>query len=168
MVSTMESNEAGPALRDLERAEAAPYVDYPATPTWYPLAAGVWFSVFVFTFAIGVGHWLTSEPTSAAQSIGFSATMMTLVAIEVAFFSWYFKTYGAVPSLRGNAPPEIRDAFRRYFVGVGIVVALLIVAAVLAGPFGGALAALVLITAGAWLYERHYEAAAEAVKARLR
>lgn len=163
----MESNEVAPALRDLERAEAAPYVDYPATPTWYPLAAGVWFSVFVYAFAIGVGHWLTSEPTSAAQAIGFSATMMILVAIEVAFFNWYFTSYGAVPSLRGNAPPEIRDAFRRYFVGLGIVVPVIIVAAVLAGPLGGAMVALVLVTGGAWLYERRYEVAAEAVKARL-
>lgn len=40
-LSTMESDEARELLKVAERAEAAPYLDYPPTPWWYyPVVGG--------------------------------------------------------------------------------------------------------------------------------
>ena len=39
----MESNEsARDLLREADRAEAAPWVDFPPTPAWYPASVGIW------------------------------------------------------------------------------------------------------------------------------
>jgi hypothetical protein len=153
MLSTMEStNRAQDLLREADRAEAAPWVEFPPTPGWYPPAVGAWGAAVVL--ALGVLDGALS-----------GITVVVLALLEVGFIRWYRRYRGTMPT--GSMPREMRTA------------ALLFVAAVLALVVGaGALvmtghawlgAALVLVvgTAVVWWYERAYAAGAARVRARL-
>jgi hypothetical protein len=153
MVSVVESDfDPRRDLAEAERAAAAPYVDYPRTPTWYPPAVGVWAAALVAVLGVE-GHTLRS------------AGLAALLVLEALFLAWYRRKRGVMPNLRG-APREIAREMRWYVVGAVVVVA------VVGGAFAvssllAAAVALVLVTVGVAAYERRYEAAAARTRDRL-
>ncbi|HTW16309.1 MAG TPA: hypothetical protein VMF51_14335 [Nocardioides sp.] len=151
----MESDRLDPreARRIAERAEAAPFVDYPPTPWWYAPAAGLWAGSF--TLLAGVRE-------HGLAVLG----LLALVAVESAFLAWYSRYHGAFPSLR-RAPREFRPAFARYFVGLALVLLLVVGAWVAWGVFVAAVVAAVSVAAGLALYERTYARAAARTRDRL-
>ena len=155
MVSDMESTSPGQQLAAAERAAAAPYVDYPPTPRWYPPVVGAWSAALVAALTMLDGHPVLR-----------GLTLVVLVALEGVFLGWYRVHRGTMPSLR-HAPREIDAEFRRYLVGVVVVVGAVVAAALLLPDVVAPVLALVLVTAGAAAYERRYARAAEATRARL-
>ncbi|MCW2757949.1 MAG: hypothetical protein JWO46_1695 [Nocardioidaceae bacterium] len=160
-VSNMESKEtAAQQLRDLERAEAAPYIDYPPTPRWYPPAGGVFaLALFAHLYAVLVHSW---------GGIVASLSLAALVAVELGFLYWYSRYHGALPA-PGRTPPvaEICRAYGQFLVGFVVLVVLVTGVTFLAGPIGGGVATFVLAAGGLLLYERAYASAARAARERL-
>jgi hypothetical protein len=147
-LSSMESvHEAQAALAVAERASAAPYVDYPPTPKWYPFVVGAWCALMVLAL-----HGLSTDTAV------FVPVVVALVAAEGAFIAWYRRYRKTMPTLR-NAPPEINAAFRRYFAGCVAVLAVCAGTWVLLGPAVCAAVTFVLVSAGLWRYEHDYAAA---------
>ena len=142
-------------LAEAERAASAPYVDYPPTPKWYPPAAGLWAAGFTLTVTAA---W--------RRPVIFVPAIVALLALEALFLVWYRRYRRTMPDLRA-APVEFRSEFRRYAVGLVGVVAAVVVAAWLTGPWAAAATTFVLVTVGVLLYERRYAAAATATHARL-
>ena len=141
----------------LERAEAAPYVNYPKTPGWYSPAVGLWMAALIGAF--------TWWRVSAALFVG---SLVALVALEFWFITWLRRRHGAMPMPGHGTPPrEIGAIWVRFFVAVPVVVALIALAWWLGGVPAGAGTAFVLVTAGLWYYERRYAAAAAEVRKRL-
>jgi hypothetical protein len=156
MLADMESyTEARTALAAAERAGAAPYVDYPATPKWYPPAVGAWLALMILAC-----HGASQRPAV------FIPVVVGLIAAEGAFFAWYRRRWQTWPSMR-NAPKEINAAYRRYAVGATLAIAAGIGVYALLGPYAAAAAAFVLVTLGLALYERDYARAAAATRRRL-
>jgi hypothetical protein len=156
MLDFMESSLAG-QVRDLERAEAAPYVQMPPSPWWVPPLFGAWFAGYVGTFA----WWRENE-------LGFIVAMLALCGGMGAFVGWLARRFGAFPMPgRGTPPPEIRREYRRY--ATGAVATAVLVAAVMwwAGVAVAAGVAFVSVTLGLSLYQARYERAAAAVRERL-
>ncbi|MEZ0577877.1 hypothetical protein [Nocardioides sp. MH1] len=150
----MESNaDAADALRQAERAAAAPYIDYPPTPAWYPPATGLWAAAFCLATAIP-----SDDPTRAA-ALGL------LVVLELGFVAWYRRYRGTWP--RGRAPQEVRSVMRAFVVGAVAVVALVGALLWRTTPWLSAVVALVVVTAAIALYERAYSSAAARARARL-
>ena len=142
-------------LADAERAAAAPYVDYPPTPRWYPVAAGLWAAGLTLTVTAAWGRPLIFVPAIAV-----------LLVVEALFLVWYRRYRRTMPDLRA-APVELRSEFRRFAVGVVGVVAAVVIAEWLAGPWMAAVTTFVAVAAGVLLYERRYATAAAATRARL-
>ena len=141
----------------LERAEAAPYVNYPKTPGWYSPAVGLWMAALIGAF--------TWWRVSAALFVG---SLVALVALEFWFITWMRRRHGAMPMPGHGTPPrEIGAIWVRFFVAVPVVVALIALAWWLGGVPAGAGTAFVLVTAGLWYYERRYAVAAAEVRERL-
>ncbi len=152
MVSIMESNEIRAALQGAERAEAAPWVDYPPTPRWYPLATGIWAAALTISFQI-------------EQSMVRALVVIALVGVELAFIGWYRRYRGTMPS--GKAPQEFRPAINRFAFG-NVLTASVVVAISLAGlPWLAAVIALLVVTATFTWYERAYAGAAQRARERL-
>lgn len=141
----------------VERAEAAPYVDYPPTPWWYFPSVGLWAAALIAAFA-----WWREN------TVLFIGTIVVLVALEGAFIAWMSRRHGALPMPgRGTPPAEIAVVWRGYFAGVAVVVAVVGLVWWLAGPPVAAPVTFVLVTAGLVLYERRYAVAAAKVRERL-
>ncbi|WP_328991421.1 hypothetical protein OG394_34630 [Kribbella sp. NBC_01245] len=152
----MES-DAREQLAMVERAEAAPYVDYPPTPWWYFPSVGLWAAALIAAFA-----WWREN------TVLFIGTIVVLVALEGAFIAWMSRRHGALPMPgRGTPPAEIAVVWRGYFAGVAVVVAVVGLVWWLAGPPVAAPVTFVLVTAGLVLYERRYAVAAAKVRERL-
>lgn len=140
---------------EAERAEAAPWTDYPPTPRWYPPSVGLWAAAMTAAFTM-------------LDGVARMVTIVVLIALEIGFLAWYRRYRGTMPSgLLRSMPTEIAGAARHYLVAI-TVVALLVLAAGLLGPgwLGPALA-LVGVTAVLARYETTYAAAAAATRARL-
>jgi uncharacterized membrane protein len=142
-------------LAEAERAAAAPYLDYPPSPRWFPPAAGLWAAALVL-----VGSAFAEQPALAI------AGLVALFAAESAYLRWHRHRSQTMPKVRG-APVEIRPALRRYFLGVAVLLVAGVVAYVLAGALVAAAAAFVSVTVGLALYERAYSRAAAAARRRL-
>jgi hypothetical protein len=156
MVANMESDQdPRQLLAEAERAAAAPFIDYPPTPRWYAPVVGAWAAAMVLTIGAMADHKLVAVPV-----------LVLLIALEGAFFAWY-RHYRKVNPTLTNAPPEIAVAFRRYAVGVVVVVAACVIAFVLGGAIVSAVVAFVTVTGGLVLYERQYAAAAAVTRERL-
>jgi hypothetical protein len=153
----MESEQLDPhdAQRIAERAEAAPYVDYPATPWWYAPAVGLWVAGLLLTLDAMRDHTAVALPA-----------MLVLIGLECAYLGWYTRRHGALPSLR-RPPAEFRGALAGYAVGTVLAVAAITTAWLVAGGPAAAVVALVLVTGGIALYERSYARAAARTRARL-
>ncbi|GEL21900.1 hypothetical protein PSU4_08540 [Pseudonocardia sulfidoxydans NBRC 16205] len=145
------------ALDELERAEAAPYVNYPATPWWHFPLMGLWAGAMVGAFV----WWRES-------ALLFVGAMVVLVAIETAYLVWLSRTHGALPMPgRGTPPAELAPVWRGYFIGVAVVVVGVGLVWWLLGIAAAAVTAFVLVTGGLAEYDRRYERAAARTRARL-
>lgn len=150
----MESNrEVTEAIRQADRAAAAPYVDYPATPGWYPPATGVWAAAFCAAMAIP-----SDNPLRALA-------LVALVAVELAFIAWYRHYRGSWP--RGRAPEEVRRVMTGFVVGAVLVIGLVGLTMWLTTPWIAAAVAFVVVTPAVYWYERAYASAAARTRARL-
>ncbi|MEV4515795.1 hypothetical protein AB0K00_43430 [Dactylosporangium sp. NPDC049525] len=153
----MESDEVREQLALVQRAEAAPYIDYPPTPWWYSPAVGAWVAAM-----IGAVSWWRSD---TALSL---AIVTALIALEGIFLAWMRRRHGALPMPgRGTPPREIAAAWRGYAIAVPVVVLVVALSWWLAGAPVAAGVAFVLVTAGLTVYERRYAAAAAKVRSRL-
>jgi hypothetical protein len=149
----MESDAAAQELvRAAERGEAAPWVDYPPTPGWYPSAVGLWSAALVL--AIGTLD-------GAARPL----VALALVAVELLFLGWYRRYRGTLPS--GWMPRELRPVAALFAVGLVVVVGVAVLVVAIGHPVLAAVATLLLTTPLVWWYERAYAAAAAATRARL-
>ena len=151
----MES-DAREQLQIIERAAAAPYVNYPATPWWYSPLVGLWAAAMIGAFT----WW--RENTAL-----FAASLAILIALEGAFIAWIQRRHGALP-MPGRGTP------RRRSVGSGaatswlpVVAGLIALAWWLGGVPVAAVTAFVVVTAGLAYYERRYAVAAAKVRERL-
>lgn len=157
MVSDMESNRLDPAeaRRIAERAEAAPYVDYPPTPWWYYPVVGAFMAVLAYL-------------TTRTLTGGASATpgVFLLLAGELLFIRWLSRRQGALPSFR-HPPTEFRSVLTRFVVGAVVVVAVVAIAGALGGPLASAATAFVAVTVGLVAYERTFATAADRLRERL-
>ena len=149
----MESNEtARELLREADRAEAAPWVDFPPTPAWYPASVGVWGAALTLALGVLDGMW------------GALATL-ALVLLEVAFLRWYRAYRGTMP--RGAMPQEMRRPALLLATGLVAIVVAAGALVMVGQPWVGAAVVLVSATPLTWWYERAYAAAAEAARVRL-
>lgn len=156
MLSTMESEEARELQRTLERAEAAPYLDYPQLPWWYPAAFGAWFAAMA---ALLLGY--LSDP------FGLLA-LVALIGVEIWFFRWFERKHGAMPwPGKGNPPAEIARIHRAYYIGCFAVLFAVALTWWLLGHWPAVAATFILATGGFWLYDVRFEAVAERVRERL-
>ncbi|WP_121253815.1 hypothetical protein [Nocardioides ferulae] len=143
-------------LRSIERAEAAPFVDYPPTPRWYYPAAGAWFA----------GITATQGLTDDHLAISMVLLVLLLVAFGV-FMGWYSRYRGAMPRFFARTPREMRATFLVYFAGVAAVLGSVWWTLAEVGWAPASALMFVLATTGLWLHERNYEAAAARVRSRL-
>lgn len=156
MVSSMESfYDPRQDLADVERAAAAPYVDYPPTPRWYPASVGLW-----STALVAADGWFRHNTPL------FVATIVLLIATNIAFISWYRRLRGTMPSMR-HAPAEIVREMAWMLVGCVVVVALVALTFATIGTLAACVVTFVLVMSGVAWYERRYARAADAVRARL-
>ncbi|MGC4893433.1 hypothetical protein [Micromonospora sp. DT31] len=158
MLVVMESSFGlSERIREMQRAEAAPYIGMPPSPWWVPPFFGAWFAAYVGAFAF----W-------RENGLAFVVTMMALSAGMGAFLGWLTRRYGALPMPgRGTPPPEIRREFQRYAVGAVVVAGLVACVWWWAGLMAASAAAFALVTAGLSLYQARYERAAAVVRERL-
>jgi hypothetical protein len=147
--------EARTALAVAERAGAAPYIDYPPTPRWYPFVVGAWGALMALAAGLSADHALLG-----------GALLVALVASEGAFLAWYRRYRRVVPSMTG-APREIAAAFRRFLAGAVMVLGACAGVYAWLGPVPAAVFTFCLVTPAVALYERHYAAAAASARARL-
>lgn len=153
----MESNSdraaAAEALKQAERAAAAPYVDYPPTPRWYPAAVALWTAAF---------GWVITLPTDTAyKPIG----MIVLVAAELGFIFWYRRYRGVWPI--GRAPQEVGKVMKGFIVGAVVVIGAIALTFWLGPRWLGVLVGAVLVFGSLTWYEHLYAKAAERDKERL-
>lgn len=158
MVADMEStSDPVDAVRELERAEAAPYVRVPPAPPWVAPAFGAWFAGWVGMWALWDGN-----------RIAFAGASVLLIAVLGGIVRATHGSSGAVPVLgRGTPPPEITRLYRQYVLGCVVVAALVAAVWWWAGTGAATAAALVLVTAGLARYAARYEQAARVVRDRL-
>lgn len=153
----MES-DAHETMAELERAEAAPYIDYRPTPWWVAPYFGLYFVGLVLAFA-----W-TSD---AYRPVYFAILAVLLVSLFVVV-RHIKRRNGALPFPgRGTPPPEIARVYRLYFWSLIPVAAVLLLSFFLLPVPVSAVIAFVTVTAGVVLYDRVYERAAVVVRERL-
>lgn len=94
--------------------------------------------------------------------------LVILSIAEIAFFNWMQRRHGAMPIPgRGRPPAEIGALWRRYYLTLPAI-ALVIAAAWWLGGIGVAASiTFVLVTGGLVFFEKRYERAVGAVRARL-
>ena len=155
MVSIMENIEHAQlreSLRAAERAEVAPWIDYPPTPRWYPPAAALWAAALTLCFGI------ESTPVRGAL-------VAVLVGLELGFIFWYRRYRGAMPA--GKVPPELSRPFYAFLAGnLGIAVGAVAIGRTVAVWPAAAFVLLAVWVSFTW-YERVYERAAARTRARL-
>jgi hypothetical protein len=157
MLANMESDmgDLAAAQRVAERAAAAPYVDYPPTPSWYYPAFGVWVAAYVALLGLREEH-----PVLLVVGI------VGLSAVVGLFIGWYQRYHGAMPRpLRG--PREFRRVYVAYFAGLAVLAGLVAGAWVLVGHAAAVAVAFVGTVVGLYGYERAYAAAASRARERI-
>jgi hypothetical protein len=153
----VESSEAKEQLAAAERGAAAPYVDFPPTPWWYPPVVGAWVAAVIGTFT-----WWREN------AVLFTAVLVALVAAELLFVFWLRRRHGAFPGPGGGTPPaEIAVVRRSFRTALPVIVVLIGLVWWLLGVPAAAGVAFVVVTAGLVRYERRHAEAAARVRERL-
>lgn len=150
----MENNDEMRAqLRAAERAEAAPYVDYPEDPRWAAPAFGGLALLLALTAS------LHDRPV-------FSSLLSMLVVLSVmGYVIWQRRRRGTQPS--GKAPREISQVIWGFVAGA-IVIGFALLSLGYSAPLWLALpVAFVVGTAGLLWFGRAYDRAAARVRERL-
>ena len=148
----MENDEIRDSLRAAERAEAAPWIDYPPTPLWYPPAAGVWAAALTLAFAMESGSLR-------------SLAVLGLVVLELGFLRWYRRYRGAMPS--GVPPRELRPAIAVLLAALAVLIVAIVVVSLAWSVWAAAAVALVGVTVVVAWYERAYATATVRARQRL-
>lgn len=131
------------ALRDVDLAAAAPFVNYPVTEWWYqPMMAS-------FFTAMAAGPLLISQGRGAA---GFGVQAAAIIAVSVFYVAHRAKS-GTSPRMR-SAPDEIKHAYRWCFMAFAGSVAISVAVWMLLGWQLGLCAIFVTTLAATWSYER--------------
>lgn len=152
----MESTQQ--ALREAERAAAAPFIDYPATRWWYPPFMAVAFA------AMATGTALAIELDRGI--LGMALVLLALGAVAL-YMRHYRQRWGTWPRMEA-APREIRGAYRTYFLAVGGALVLSVAAWVTFGWLAGVVTVFLTMLMLFILYERViYPRAAQRVRERL-
>ncbi len=80
-----------------DRAEAAPWTDYPTPPWWYPSAFAGW--------SVALLACLTADDDAIWSDLG----VLVLVLLEVGFLVRMRRSWGTWPRM-GSMPPELHRA----------------------------------------------------------
>lgn len=91
-IETPDREAIAAALREDERAAAAPWVEGPPSPAWYPAACGAWFGAWAWILTSD--HWWSSL---------LLAPLLLLVVLHV---RWERRRRGTSPRWRG-APGDL-------------------------------------------------------------
>lgn len=148
-------NDLARELRDAERAEAAPWTEYPPTPAWFPPLTGVWAALLVL-----------AATTRDTHPIPATIGLVALIIVEFAFIGGYRRHRGVMPSFK-NLPAEFKPAIIQYVIAIVGVFGSTWAAFVFGGIPAAMAASFLSVTALLWWYERVYTAAADAARARL-
>lgn len=148
----MESDDLQHLQRTAERAEAAPWVDFPPTPAWYPPATGTWAAA------------MTAVLAELGGLVGFVA-VVALAAVEAGFLVWYRRYRGTMPN--GAMPAEMRAAATVFTVALVVLVTALFGLSQLFATWVPVVVAFAAVTALTTWYERAYADGAARVRARL-
>jgi hypothetical protein len=140
------------ALREDERAAAAPWVYLPGPPGWYPVACGLWFGVWAWV--------LTSDQRWT------SLLLLPLLLLVGVYVRWYRKRRGTSPRWSG-APREIDRVLWLFIAIAAVLVVGGIVVDQLAGRWPMIACVTVSVSAGVSFYEWRYAIAARRVRERL-
>ena len=144
-------------LRAVERAAAAPYLNYPKNPWWVVPAFGALASLFI----LGVHLSKRSDLSNALWT-----ALMALVAISAWGYTWWqYRRWGAAPA--GKAPREVNRAMWWFVAGAVVVAVALLLLADRAPLWLGMPTAFVLTSAGVFWFGRAYARAAARVRERL-
>lgn len=160
----MESDaELRERLRVAERAAAAPYVDYPPTPWWYPAMLAVYAAALALVFGAARGQ-LTFFGELVAVAV-----LLLAVFLLGAWWRWDRNRRGTWPRVWrfSSAPPEIRPVMRRWFAGFVVVLAVAAALVVWVSVWLAAPVAAVITYLGVVWYERVFGRAAARVRERL-
>ena len=149
----MESDEIRQTLREADRAEAAPWTDYPPTPRWYPPAVGAWAALLTLAF---------TELDGGLQWLALAA----LIGAELGFVRWYVRYRNSVMPT-GRPPREFRGAIALFVAAAAVLVLGTGALAALVAPWAGAAFAFVGTTLVIAWYERAYADAARRTRERL-
>ena len=141
------------ALRMADRAEAAPWTDYPPTPRWWPPLFALW----TLAFGLEIGY---------LDGLSQALTTLALAALMGVVIGWQRAYRGTYPT--ACAPREFRASLVGLVAGALVIVLLARLLGLAVAPWLGAvLAALGVLVLVHW-YERVYARTADRVRARLR
>ncbi|MCL3862532.1 hypothetical protein [Actinotalea sp. K2] len=141
VLASMEN--AQDALRDIDRAAAAPFVNDPVTAWWYPPTMAGFFT------AMAAGPLLISQGRGAA---GFGLQAVALITLVMVYAAHRAKS-GTSPRMR-SAPDEFKHAYRWLCLTYAGSLAVSVVVWVLLGWQVGLSAVFVTMLAATWSYER--------------
>lgn len=161
MLSTMEST--GDLFHAAQRAEAAPFINYPRGGWWHPPLYGLWWGAVLYTaswpgYASDTRRW-----TGLTVHLALGILLLVLMGIHVAQL---VRRRGTYPSMRA-APKEIKATWLQFQVACLVVLAAFWGIWALAGRWWGIGAAAVLATAVVAWYEHAYGVAVQKVRDRL-
>lgn len=154
----MESNdEIRAQLRAIDRAAAAPYVDYPKNPWWAVPA----FATVAPLFVLGVN---LSERSDVPDAL--AALLMAIVVISAWGYAWWqYRRWGAAPA--DKAPREVNRVMWGFVAGAVVVGVALFMLADWAPLWLAMPTAFMLVAAGLFWFGRAYARAAQKVRERL-
>lgn len=148
----MESDEIREALRQADRGAAAPWIDCPPMPRWWPALVGAWALAYVLNIGYNDG---------LLQALGSVALLIVMGII----IGWQRVRRGTYPVRHWP-----RELWRSTIVLIGGVAAVALLAwllGVTTAPWVAAVAAGVGAFALAAAYERIYESDAARLRERL-
>lgn len=148
----MESNDAQEQLREIERGEAAGWLEYGPTPWWHPLYFGAYAAIL--TFALGALDGLTQ-----------SLVLLVLTASAFVLIAWMRQVRGTWPTK--NAPRELNRPLWGLIIGSVVLSGLCVAANTLLDLTAAVVLAGVLATGLTWWYGRAYARATAAARTRL-
>lgn len=153
----MESNQdPREALAATERAAVAPWIEQPAPPWWYIPSLGLLMGGLVLVLG-------------ERESMPYALSIISAVAVTSLIGVWIgavIRHQGVVPRLR-SAPPEFVPAIRAYLAGYFLLLALVVTVYFVIDSRVAAVIAAVGTWVGLYVYEKRYEAAADAVRERM-